>query len=219
VTYILRSGVVTNQYLRNRIKELADALTFDIVITSAFRDARGQARAMLNNKKMFDTKRDAGYISPPGEKPRIPYIVNYLVDLYADDSFAWAIENTYPQSPAPYTTAQLDEAEIIVQAQIDAGAKGHSAFLAFDTSYSSPSGTGSAVPNRENLYWLSSEQIDEFVSTAKSLNYYVDKEFDHFHTVVPEGLTEHPEETADSKKNLAVLILPIIGLLLWTMKK
>ena len=105
--------MITNQYLRNRIKELADALTFDIVITSAFRDARGQARAMLNNKKMYDAKRDSGYISPPGEKPRIPYIVNYLVDLYADNSFAQAIDDTYPQSPAPYTTAQLDEAEII----------------------------------------------------------------------------------------------------------
>jgi len=210
-----KSGVKLNDYLAARIKELADSLSFDIVITSGIRGARSQARAMLNNKRMFDQMRDDGVIRT--EKPRIPYIVNYLVDLYADDSFAWAIENTYPQSPQPYTTDQLEAATAIVQAQIDAGAKGHSAGLAFDTAYYSPQGLGSF--HRDNLYWLDADQIAEFVSTAKFFDYDVDKEFDHFHTVLPEGLTDETEDTADSKKNLALLILPLVGVLLWTMKK
>lgn len=204
MSYSTKSGVKLDNYLRGRIKDLSDSLSFDIVITSGIRDARGQAKAMLNNKRQFDQMRDDGVIR--SSNPKIPYDVNYLVDLYADNNFAQAVDDTYPQSPQAYTSSQLDAATVVVQEYWDrTGAGGHNNGLAFDTAYYSKGGT--------NPTWLTSTQLREFEDTAEFLNYDVDREFDHFHVTVPPG--------GDEKKStaMAALLLLPLGVILWMLKR
>ena len=48
--WVKKSGVQLTDYLTYQINRLADLLPFNIVVTSGLRNAREQARAMLNNK-------------------------------------------------------------------------------------------------------------------------------------------------------------------------
>ena len=196
--YILKSGVITNDYLLSAIKELADKLPFDIVITSAFRDPRSQARAMLNNMQYYDGKASRGETSV---NPKIPYITNYLVDLYADKTLAWGVHNSYPQSPSPWTETNLIEATQVVQDYYDRGGGKHNKYLAFDVSFAHNIGTP-----RD---WISTD-INLIISTAESLNYTVDNEGNHLHIEIPAG----PEE----KKNQLALFF-LLGIAIWIYKK
>lgn len=208
MSYSLKSGVVVDSYLRSQIKALADSLSFDIVVTSGIRNARLQARAMLNNKKKFDQMRDDGVVR--SANPKIPYDESYLVDLYANDSFARNVDSTYPQSPQPYTSSQLDAATVVVQDYWDnnPSAGNHNKGLAFDLAYYSKA-TGF------NVTWLTSTQLLEVEETADFLGFDVDREFDHFHIVIPanSGNTQKKSQMAS-----ALVLLPL-GVLLWTTKR
>ena len=203
MSYSLNSGVVVNSFMRSVLQDLADSLSFNIYVTSGIRDARGQARAMLNNKKMFDGMAAAGVVR--ASRPKIPYDVNYLVDLYADDAYAQAVDDTYPQSPAPYTEDQLQAATAIVQAKIDSGVSGHAVGMAVDIAYYS---------QRSPKIWLTTTQISEFVSTAQFLDLDVDREFDHFHV----DFNDVKKSSAPGNApNVALLLLPLVAL--WTLKQ
>ena len=196
-----KSGVQITDYLTYQINQLADLLPFNIVVTSGLRNAREQARAMLNNKKKYDQMAQDGVVR--SANPKIPYTVNYLVDLYYDDQFAWAVNNTYPQSPAPWTESNLQAATAAVQDYYDRGGGKHNIGLAFDLSYAHNQGSP-----RD---WINNTDLAKIESAANQLGFIIDREFDHFHIEVPPG-------QVDTKKN-ALLGILLLGGLIWISKK
>ncbi len=97
--YRVLSNVVLNPYLESAIKQLADSLSFDIVITSGVRTAARQAAAM--NTKFVQ----AG----GGESGR-----QELIDTYSDDSFAIGVADFL-------VNGDLAGATDFIQAYFDAG--------------------------------------------------------------------------------------------------
>ncbi len=199
--YLVKSGVRLNDYLSSAIQALQDKLDFQIIVTSGLRDARAQARAMLNNKQKYDQMAQDGVVRD--KNPKIPYNVNYLVDLYADDAFAWSVEETYPQSPLQWTEENLDEAEKAVEVYYARGGGMHNKGLAFDLSY--------AYNLTSPRVWITGEDLQNIEKAGAELEYNVEREFDHYHIEIPK-----PSLTTE-KKNLALLFLG--GALLWTFRK
>lgn len=74
MSYTVLSAVKMTPYLHRSAQTIADAVDFDIVITSGLRTAQAQAQAMFTKIELGDD----------------------LIALYADDSFAQGVIDAYP---------------------------------------------------------------------------------------------------------------------------
>ncbi len=172
MSYTVSSSAIMTSYLKKRAAEIADKVPFDIHVTSGLRSPLQQANAMF------------GIIEAGGS----------LVDVYADDDFARAIANVYPN---------VNQARDIIEKYFDMGkgsSHGREAGLDFRTT-----GGGAGAQGR-----LTEQQIIALVKAVDELGFSSLREYSppHLHVTLP-----NPE-----KKTPWFLLLLVAGGL-WISRK